>query len=77
MTIRGCLVQHMTCVRTLGALKKEERRKKKTKMTKLDFNGFQVRHFSDNFEQSRDHCEDGATPEGRSNVFRRTKFTTR
>ena len=48
VTIRGCLVQHITCVRTLGAPKKKE----ETKMTKLDFHRFQVRHFSNTFE----HC---------------------
>ena len=35
-------------------------------MTKLDFHRFQVRHFSNNFEQSYGYCEDGARPESRS-----------
>ena len=42
--------------------KKEERRrrrKKKTKMTKLDFHRFQVRHFSNSFEQSPCYCKMG------------------
>ena len=39
--------------------KKEEERKKKTKMTKLDFHRFQVRHFSNNFEQSPCYCKMG------------------
>ena len=60
MTIRGCLVQHMTCVRPLGALKKKKKKKKKkTKMTKLDFHRFQVRHFSDSFEQCYDYVRMG------------------
>ena len=54
-------------VKALGATKKKkEERKKKTKMTKLDFHRFQVRHFSNNFEQSYGYCEDGATPKSRS-----------
>ena len=54
-------------VKALDALKKEEeRRKKKTKMTKLDFHRSQVRHFSNNFEQSYGYCEDGATLKSRS-----------
>ena len=39
--------------------RKEERKKKKTKMTKLDFHRFQVRHFSNNFEQSPCYCKMG------------------
>ena len=35
-------------------------------MTKLDFHRSQVRHFSNNFEQSYSYCEDGATPKSRS-----------
>ena len=65
MTIRGCLGQHMNCVRALGALKKEEEEERRKKMTKLDFHRFQVRHFNEHYEQSYDYCEDGATPEGR------------
>ena len=55
-------------VKALDALKKKKKkeRKKKTKMTKLDFHRFQVRHFSNNFEQSYGYCEDGATPKSRS-----------
>ena len=58
-------------VKALDALKKKKKerkkeRKKKTKMTKLDFHRFQVRHFSNNFEQSYSYCEDGATPKSRS-----------
>ena len=49
-----------------GARRAEERKKKKTKMTKLDFHRFQVRHFSSNFEQTYGYCEDGAMPESRS-----------
>ena len=39
--------------------RKKEERKKKTKMTKLDFHRFQVRHFSNNFEQSPGYCKMG------------------
>ena len=39
--------------------RKKERRKKKTKMTKLDFHRLQVRHFSNNFEQSPCYCKMG------------------
>ena len=47
-------------VKSLDALKK-----KKTKMMKHDFYRFQVRHFSNNFEQSYGYCEDGAMPKSR------------
>ena len=40
-----------------GARRTEEERKKKTKMTKLDFHRFQVRHFSNNFERSPCYCK--------------------
>ena len=33
--------------------------RKKTKMTKLDFHRFQVRHFSNNFEPSPCYCKMG------------------
>ena len=52
MTVRGCFGLGTARVKALGEWKKEEERKKKTKMTKLDFHRFQVRHFSNNFEQS-------------------------
>ena len=45
--------------------KKKEERKKKTKMTKLDFHRFQVRHYSNNLEQSPCYCKMGATPDSR------------
>ena len=41
-----------------GARRVGERRKKK-KMTKLDFHRFQVHHFSNNFEQSPCYCKMG------------------
>ena len=59
MTVRGCFGLGIARVKALGALKKERRRKKKTKMTKLDFHRFQVRHFSNNFEQSPCYCKTG------------------
>ena len=43
---RGCFGLGTAHVKALGALMKK---KKKTKMTKLDFHRFQVRHFSNNF----------------------------
>ena len=57
MTVRGCFGLATARVKALGELKKE--RKKKTKMTKLDFHRFQVRHFSNNFEQSPCYCKMG------------------
>ena len=51
-----------------------EERKKKTKMTKLDFHRFQVRHFSNNFEQSPCYCKMGATPESRSKCLKTYKI---
>ena len=51
MTIRECFGLCTARVKALGALKKEEEERKK-KTTKLDFHRFQVRHFSNNFEQS-------------------------
>ena len=55
-------------VKALGWLKKERRRKKR-KMTKLDFHHFQVRHFNNVFDQSWCHCIVGATPATRSNCL--------
>ena len=57
--------------------KKEERRKKKTKMTKLDFHRFQVRHFSNNLEQSPCYCKMGQRQIADLSVFGRIKFITR
>ena len=75
MTIRGCLGQHMNCVRTLGALKKEERRKKK--MTKFDFHRFQVRHFSENLSNLMTIVRMGQRQRADLSVLRHTKFNTR
>ena len=61
-TVRGCLDLSTAHVKALGTLKKE-RKKKKAKLIKPDFHRFQVRHFSNNFEQSHCYCKDGATPE--------------
>ena len=55
----------------------EERRKKKTKMTKLDFHRFQVRHFSNNLEQSPCYCKMGQRQIADLSVFGRIKFITR
>ena len=47
-----------------GVLKKKK--KKKRKMAKFDFHRFQVRHFSNNFEQPYGNYENVATPKSRS-----------
>ena len=60
--------------------KKKERkkeRKKKTKMTKLDLHRFQVRHFSNNLEQSPCYCKMGKRQIADLSVFGRIKFNTR
>ena len=59
-----------------GARRVEER-KKKTKMTKLDFHRFQVRHFSNNLEQSPCYCKMGQRQIADLSVFGRIKFITR
>ena len=58
-----------------GARRVEER--KKTKMTKLDFHRFQVRHFSNNLEQSPCYCKMGQRQIADLSVFGRIKFITR
>ena len=74
-TVHGCFGLGTARVKALGVLKKE--RKKKTKMTKLDFHRFQVRHFSNNFEQSPCYCKMGQRPRADLSVFGRLKFITR
>ena len=72
MTVHGCFGLGIARVKALGALKKErkkERRKKKTKMTKHDFHHFQVRHFSNNFEQSPCYCKMGQRQRADLSVF--------
>ena len=49
--------------------RKKERKKKKTKMTKHDFHRFQVRHFSNNFEQSPCYCKMGQRQRADLSVF--------
>ena len=57
-----------------GARRAEERKK----MTKLDFHHFQVRHFSNNFEQSPCYCKMGQRRQRADlSVFGRTKVITR
>ena len=51
-----------------GARRAKER-KKKTKITKLDFHRFQVRHFSNNFEQSPCYCKMGQRQRAYLGVF--------
>ena len=46
-------------------------------MTKLDFHRFQVRHFSDHFEQPPCYCKMGQGQRAHLSVFGRTKFITR
>ena len=74
-TIRECFGLGIARVKALGALKKEER--KKMKMTKLDFHRFQVRHFSNNFEQSPCYCKMGQRQRADLSVFGCIKFITR
>ena len=71
-----CFGLGTACVKAPGMLKKEER-KKKTKMTKLDFHRFLVRHFSNNFEQSPCYCKMGQCQRADLSVFGRIKFITR
>ena len=68
MAIRGRFVLGTARVKALGWLEKKER-KKKRKMTKLDFHHFQIRHFNNVSEQSWCHCRVGATPVSRSNCL--------
>ena len=68
MTVHGCFGIGIARVKALGALKKE-RKKKKTKMTKHDFHRFQVRHFSNNFEQSPCYCKMGQRQRADLSVF--------
>ena len=68
MTVHECFGLGIARVKALGALKKE-RKKKKTKMTKLDFHRFQVRHFSNNFEQSPCYCKMGQRQRADLSVF--------
>ena len=80
-TVRGCFGLGTAHVKVLGEWKKERRkkeeRKKKTKMTKLDFHRFQVRHFSNNLEQSPCYCKMGQRQRADLSVLGRTKFITR
>ena len=72
MTVHWCFGLGIARVKALGALKKErkkERRKKKTKMTKHDFHRFQVRYFSNNFEQSPCYCKMGQRQRADLSVF--------
>ena len=66
--IRGRFVLGTARFKALGWLEKKKERKKK-RMTKLDFHHFQVRHFSNVFEQSGCHCRVGATSARRSNCL--------
>ena len=61
-----------------GARRVEERKKerKKTKMTNVDFHRFQVRHFSNNLEQSPCYCKMGQRQIADLSVFGRIKFIT-
>ena len=60
-------------VKVLG----EWKERKKTKMTKLDFHRFQVRHFSNNFEPSPCYCKMGQRQRADLSVYGRIKFITR
>ena len=65
MCVRGYFVLGSARVKALDDLKKEERKKKKTKMTKPEFHRFLVRHVSNIFELSLAIARNGATPESR------------
>ena len=73
-TVRGCFDLDTARVKVLGALKKK---KKTSKMTKLYFHRFQVRHFRNNFEQSPCYCKMGQRQRADLSVFGRIKFITR
>ena len=73
-TVRECFGLGIARVKALGALKK---RKKKMKMTKLDFHRFQVRHLSDNFVRSPFYFKIGQRQKADLSVFGRIKFITR
>ena len=47
------------------------------RISRLDFHRFQVRHFSDHFEQSPCYCKMGQRQRADLSVFGRTKFITR
>ena len=70
----GCFGLGTARVKALGELKKE---RKKPKMTKLDFHRFQVRYFSNNFEQSPCYCKIGQRQRADLSVFGSIKFITR
>ena len=74
MAVRGCFDLDTARVKALGLLKKERRKKKK--MTKLDFHRFQVRHFSNVLEQSLCYIEIGQRQRADLSVYRRVQFTT-
>ena len=73
-TVRGCFGLDNARVKALGEWKKE---RKKTKMTNVDFHRFQVRHFSNTFEQSPCYCKMGQRQIADLSVFGRIKFITR
>ena len=72
-TVRGCFGLGTARVKVLG----EWKERKKTKMTKLDFHRFQVRHFSNNFEPSPFYCKVGQRQRADLSVYGRIKFITR
>ena len=77
MTVRGRFGLGTAHVKVLGEWEKERIRKKKTKMTKLDFHRFQVRHFCNNLEQSPCYCKMGQRQIAYLSVYGRIKFITR
>ena len=76
MTVHECFSLCTARVKALGELK-EERKKKKTKMTKLDFHRFQVRHFSNDFKQSPCYGKMAQCQRADLSVFERIKLITR
>ena len=77
-TVRECSGLGNARVKALGALKKEESKKEEEdEGDKLDFHRFQVRHFSNNFEQFPCYCKMGQRQRADLSVSGRIKFITR
>ena len=64
-------------VKVLGEWKKERRKKEENEDDETRFHRFQVRHFSNNLEQSPCYCKMGQRQRADLSVFGRIKFITR
>ena len=71
------LAQHSVTATTykLSGLSILQKERKKTKMTKLGFHRFQVRHFGSNLEQSPCYCKMGQRQRADRSVFKGTYKT--